>query len=180
MTSSPTPLPGPVVRLGDDVPDIHPSAWVAPTAGVIGRTSLGPSASVWYGAVVRADLEQIDIGARSNVQDGAVLHADPGRPVRIGDGVTVGHRAVVHGATVEDDVLIGMGAVVLNGARIGTGSVVGAGAVVAEGTDVPPRSVVVGVPGRVRGRVGEEQVAAIVANAGHYVTLAERHRATAG
>lgn len=175
-----TPAHGPLVRLGDDAPVVDPAAWVAPTASVVGRVRLGPDASIWYGTVVRADQERIAIGAASNVQDGSVLHADPGRPVTIGERVTIGHRAVVHGATVEDDVLIGMGSVVLNGARIGTGSIVGAGAVVAEDTDVPPGSLVLGVPGRVRGGLGEEQRRRIVANAEHYVALAARHRGAGG
>jgi carbonic anhydrase/acetyltransferase-like protein (isoleucine patch superfamily) len=175
-----TPPHGPLVRLGDEAPDVDPAAWVAPTASVIGRVSLGPGASVWYGTVVRADQERIDIGASSNVQDGSVLHADPGRPVTIGERVTIGHRAVVHGATVEDEVLIGMGSVVLNGSRIGSGSIVGAGAVVAEDTDVPPGSLVLGVPGRVRAGLGEEQRRRIVANSEHYVALAARHRDAAG
>jgi carbonic anhydrase/acetyltransferase-like protein (isoleucine patch superfamily) len=176
-SSTPTGPAGPLVRLGEDSPSVDPSAWVAPTARVIGRATLGPSASVWYGAVVRADRERIDIGPESNVQDNAVLHADPGRPVRLGARVTVGHAAVVHGAVVEDDVLVGMGCVVLNGARIGAGSVVGAGAVVAEGTEVPAHSLVLGVPGRVRGQVPDERVEDAAANARTYVELAERHRA---
>jgi carbonic anhydrase/acetyltransferase-like protein (isoleucine patch superfamily) len=173
------PATGPVVRLGDDSPRIHGTAWVAPTASVIGRVTLGAESSVWYSTVVRADLETIEIGAGSNVQDGCVLHADPGRPVRVGERVTIGHRAVLHGATVEDDVLIGMGSVVLNGAHIGNGSVVGAGAVVTENTRVPPGSLVLGTPAAVRGEIGEEQRHGIVANAAHYVALAARHRADA-
>jgi carbonic anhydrase/acetyltransferase-like protein (isoleucine patch superfamily) len=178
MTSPTPPAPqGPIVRLGEDSPAVDPTAWVAPTARVVGRAALGPSSSIWYGAVVRADCELIDIGPESNVQDNAVLHADPGQPVRIGARVTIGHAAVVHGAVVEDDVLVGMGCVVLGGARIGAGSVVGAGAVVAEGTEIPPRSLVLGVPGRVRGQVSDEQLAGAAANARTYVDLAERHRA---
>ncbi len=177
MTTTPH---GPLVRLGDDAPVIDPAAWVAPTASVIGRARLGPDASVWYTTVVRADQERIDIGAGSNVQDGSVLHADPGRPVTIGERVTIGHRAIVHGATVDDDVLIGMGAVVLNGARIGSGSIVGAGAVVSENTEVPPGSLVLGVPGRVRGELGDGDRRRIVANAEHYVALAARHRSAEG
>jgi carbonic anhydrase/acetyltransferase-like protein (isoleucine patch superfamily) len=173
------PATGPVVRLGENAPRIDGTAWVAPTASVIGRVTLGAEASVWYSTVIRADLEAIEIGAGSNVQDGCVLHADPGRPVRVGERVTIGHRAVVHGATVEDDVLIGMGSVVLNGAHIGSGSIVGAGAVVTENTQVPPGSLVVGTPAAVRGRLGDEQRRGIVANAAHYVALAAHHRAEA-
>ncbi len=175
-----TPPPAnPVVRLGDDSPTIHATAWVAPTASVLGRVTLGQDASVWYSTVIRADLEDIEIGAGSNVQDGCVLHADPGRPVRIGERVTIGHRAVVHGATVDDDVLIGMGSVVLNGAHIGSGSIVGAGAVVTENTRIPPGSLVLGTPAAVRGELGDEQRQGIAANAAHYVALAARHRAEA-
>lgn len=176
----PTAANSPLVRLGEHSPSVDASAWVAPTASVIGRVSLGPRASVWYASVIRADLERIEIGAESNVQDGSVLHADPGRPVVVGERVTIGHRAVVHGAVVGDEVLIGMGSVVLNGARVGAGSVIGAGAVVAEGTEVPPGSLVLGVPGRVRGEVGEEQRRRNVANAEHYVGLASRHRTENG
>lgn len=165
-----------VLDLGGDRPEVDPTAWVAPSATVVGAVSLGPGASVWYGAVLRGDLAQIVVGRGSNVQDGAVLHGDPGHPCELGSGVTVGHRAVVHGAVVEDDVLVGMGAVLLNGCRIGTGSVVGAGALVPEGTLVPPRSVVLGVPGRVRATTTDEQVAAIVRNGEVYVGLAARHR----
>src|SRR5690606_39739016 len=113
-------------------PQVHAEAWVAPDATVIGAVELGPDASVFYASVLRADIETIRIGARSNIQDGCVVHADPGVPVSVGAGVSVGHRAVLHGCTVEDDCLIGMGAVVLNGARIGAGSLVAAGAVVPE------------------------------------------------
>jgi carbonic anhydrase/acetyltransferase-like protein (isoleucine patch superfamily) len=177
MTTPPgSSTPAAIVALGDDAPAVDPAAWVAPTASVIGRATLQAGCSVWYGAVVRADLERILLGHSTNVQDGAVLHADPGRAVVVGDRVTIGHRAVVHGAVIEDDVLVGMGAVVLNGALIGAGSVVGAGAVVSEGTTVPPRSLVLGVPGRVRGGTTDEQVRAVAANAETYVALAERHR----
>ena len=130
-------------------PEIDPAAFVHTDAIVIGRVRIGARASVWPTAVIRADSEVISIGAESNVQDGAVLHADPGFPAIIGERVAIGHRAIVHGATVEDDCLIGMGAIVLNGARVGRGSLVGAGAVCREGMDIPPDSVVLGVPGRV-------------------------------
>ncbi|MBX3418188.1 MAG: gamma carbonic anhydrase family protein [Pirellulaceae bacterium] len=124
-------------------------AFVASTATVIGDVTIGSQASVWFGAVIRGDVERIQIGACSNIQDLAVLHADPGLPCVIGQRVTVGHAAIVHGAVVEDDALIGIRATVLNGARIGSGSLIGAGALVTEGTEIPPGKLVLGVPARV-------------------------------
>jgi carbonic anhydrase/acetyltransferase-like protein (isoleucine patch superfamily) len=157
------------------VPDIAPDAFVAPGATVVGAARLGAAGSIWYGAVVRADGDRIDVGERSNVQDGCVLHADPGYPVDIGAGVSVGHGAVVHGCTVEDDVLIGMGAVLLNGARVGAGSIIAAGAVVLEGTTVPPASLVAGVPGKVRRELTEEEVDGNRGNARRYVARAQEY-----
>jgi carbonic anhydrase/acetyltransferase-like protein (isoleucine patch superfamily) len=132
---------------------------------------------VWPTAVIRGDVERITIGARSNVQDGAVVHADPGVPTVIGTDCVIGHRAIVHGTTLEDGVLVGMGAILLNRVRVGRGSVIGAGAVVTEGTVVPPGSLVVGMPARVVRTLDAERQAAIVANAGRYVALARAYRA---
>lgn len=142
--------PMPLLPFEGSVPEVADDAWVAPGAVLVGRVSLGSRSSVWYGAVLRGDGNSITVGAGSNVQDGTVVHADPGFPAVIGDGVVVGHGAVVHGCTVEDGSLIGMGSRVLNGARIGAGSLVAAGAVVLEGTQVPPGSLVAGVPAKVR------------------------------
>lgn len=163
--------------LGDRVPDVHPTAFVAPTAVVVGEVTLGPRASVWYGAIVRADAEVVVIGADSNVQDGSTLHSDPGSPLVLGERVTVGHRVVLHGARVDDDVLVGMGAVVMNDAHIGTGSIVAAGAVVTEGTVVPPGSLVAGVPARVVREMGDAAVERIRANAVSYSDRLDQHRA---
>ncbi len=143
---------------------------------MVGDVSVAAGASLWYGVVARADMESISIGSGSNLQDGCVLHADPGFPLRIGADVSVGHGAVLHGAVIEDTVLIGMGAIVMNGAVIGTGSIVGAGACVAEGTVVPPRSLIVGVPAKVRKEIGDDQVAGITLNAAVYRDLAVQHR----
>ena len=165
-----------LLDLGPDGPRIDPTAWVAPTAVVVGRVALGPSSSTWYGAVVRADLERISVGARTNLQDGCVLHADPGFALEVGDDVTVGHRAVLHGCRIEDGVLIGMGSVVMNGCVVGAGSLVAAGTLLTEGTVIPPRSLVMGAPGKVRGELTEEQSAALRLGSDHYVELAERHR----
>lgn len=155
---------------------IHPSAYLAPTAVVRGGVRIEREASIWFGAVVRGDTAPIEIGQRTNVQDLAVLHADPGTPCRLGDDVTVGHGAVVHGATVESEVMIGIRAVVLNGAYIGGGSIVGAGAVVTEGTTVPAGSLVVGVPARVIRPVSERDQERIRLAAQHYVAAAARYR----
>jgi carbonic anhydrase/acetyltransferase-like protein (isoleucine patch superfamily) len=157
-------------------PSVDPQAWVAPGAVLAGRVQLGAEASVWYTCVLRGDMDSITVGARSNIQDGTVVHADPGFPVTVGSGVSVGHRAVLHGCTVEDDVLIGMGAVVLNGARIGSGTIVAAGAVITQGAEIPPNSLVAGVPGKVRKETGEDERKGIALNAAAYVHLAGVHR----
>lgn len=157
-------------------PDIHAEAFVAPGASLIGRVHLAARSSVWYSAVLRGDQETISVGEDSNIQDGCVLHADPAFPATVGDGVTVGHKAVVHGCTVEAGSLIGMGAVVLNGAHIGAGSLVAAGAVVLEGTEIPPGSMVAGTPGKVRRDLSDDEQAALRASAEHYVQLAAKHR----
>lgn len=156
-------------------PAVAEDAWVAPQATVIGQARVEPQAGVFYGAVIRADAEEVVLGRGSNLQDGAVIHADPGFPAFIGAGVSVGHSAVVHGCTLEDDCLIGMGAVVLNGARIGTGSLVAAGAVVTEGIEIPPRSLVAGVPAKVRREIDEDQLESIRENAQIYIALTRRH-----
>lgn len=146
-------------------------------AAVIGNVTLGEGASVWPFAVLRGDSDRISVGDETNVQDGAVLHADPGAPCTLGSRVTVGHRAIVHGATVEDECLIGMGAIVLNHAVIGRGSLIGAGALVSEGTRVPPGSVVLGIPGRVVKAVDDATRQRIANGVRAYVELAKRHRA---
>jgi len=157
-------------------PAVHKSAFIAPTASIIGKATLAENSSAFYGVSVRADTAAISVGAGSNLQDNVVLHADPGFPCTVGAGVSVGHAAVVHGCTVEDDCLIGMGATILNGAVIGTGSLVAAGAVVLEGTLVPPRSLVAGVPGKVRRELTDEEFDGVKQNAARYVELARAHR----
>ena len=157
-------------------PDIDPSAWLAPTATVIGRVRIEAGAVVMFGAVLRGDRDRIVLGAGSNLQDNAVVHTDPGAPALIGPGVSIGHGAVVHGCTIEDDCLIGMSATVLNRAMVGTGSLVAAGAVVLEGAEVPPASLVAGVPGKVRRPLTEEEREAVRRNAATYRELAEAYR----
>ncbi|PZV19265.1 MAG: gamma carbonic anhydrase family protein [Leptolyngbya sp.] len=154
-------------------PELSQAAFVAHSATVIGSVTAERGASIWYGAVVRADVEKIRIGASSNVQDGAILHGDPGEPTLLEEYVTIGHRAVIHGAHVESGCLIGIGAIVLNGVRIGTGSIVGAGAVVTK--DVPPRSLVIGIPGKVIRNLSETEVADLITHAQNYEKLALVH-----
>jgi carbonic anhydrase/acetyltransferase-like protein (isoleucine patch superfamily) len=169
-----------VIGLEDATPDIADTAWVAPGATVVGAVRLEEASSVWYSAVLRGDGDRIQVGARSNVQDGCVLHADPGLPTSVGSGVTLGHRAVVHGSRIGDNVLIGMGAIVLNGCRVGDNCLVAAGTVLLEGTEIPPGSLVVGTPGRVRRDLTDDEVGLITLNAEHYVELALRHAAGRG
>lgn len=158
---------------------IHPTAFIHERATVLGDVTLGERVSVWPGAVIRADTDRIVIGDESNVQDGAVLHCDHGVPCTVGKRVTIGHSAVVHGATVGDGALIGIGAIVLNHAKVGEGSLIAAGAVVGEGMEIPPHSLVLGVPAKVRGPLNDEQRARVAEGHTAYVALAARHRAGA-
>lgn len=164
------------IRLGEHEPQIDDSAWVAPNATVIGRVKLDAEVSVWYSAVLRGDLEDITVGARTNIQDGCVLHADPGFPCTVGEGVSVGHNAILHGCTIGDDVLVGMGATVLNGAVIGAGSLIAANALIPEGAQIPPNSLVAGVPGKVRRELGEAELDRIKLNAAVYLHNMSMHR----
>ena len=158
-------------------PSVAPTAWLAPSATVIGAVTIGPGTGVYFGAVVRGDKSRIEVGAGSNLQDGVVVHADPGFACTVGSGVSIGHAAVVHGCTIEDDCLIGMGAVVLNGAVVGRGSMIAAGAVVLEGAQIPPGSLVAGVPGKVRRELSADEQAGVRENARHYTELTAAHRA---
>lgn len=164
-----------IAGLDNDVPTIAPSAWVAPHASIIGKVRLGEHSSIWYNSVVRADDETISIGTRSNIQDVCVLHADPGFPVDIGDRVSVGHGAVIHGAKIGDDALIGMGARVLNGADIGKNSLVAAGALVLEGFQAPEGSLIVGTPARIAREVRAEEMQLIRETSDEYARNARRH-----
>ena len=152
------------------------SVWIAPGAQVIGDCHFAEGASVWFNAVIRADNEPTRIGRNTNIQDGAVLHNDPGFPLTIGDEVTVGHQAIVHGCTVGEGSLIGMGAAILNGAVIGKGCLIGAGALVAEGKEIPDYSLVVGAPGKVIRTLDAEAVAAVRMAAQRYRENQERYR----
>ncbi|MFQ5689605.1 MAG: gamma carbonic anhydrase family protein [Gemmatimonadota bacterium] len=157
-------------------PRVHASAFVAPSADIVGDVTLGANVGVWYGCVLRADIAPITVGADTNIQDLTVVHVDVDRPAVIGSRVGIGHRAIVHGCVIEDDCLIGMGAIVLSRAVIGRGSLVAAGAVVTEGARIPPDSLVVGVPGRVVRPVDEDLRARIKETVEHYRALKEGHR----
>ena len=162
----------PLYALDDLKPTLGAGAWAAPSADLIGDVQLGARASIWFGAVIRADNTPIIIGAESNVQDGAVGHSDPGAPLTIGDRVTVGHQAILHGCTVRDGALIGMGARVLNGAIIGERCLVGAGALVTEGKLFEPQMLIVGSPARAIRALTEQEVAALAVSAAHYAAKA--------
>ncbi|GAA4667364.1 gamma carbonic anhydrase family protein [Streptomyces chumphonensis] len=169
-----------IAGVGGESPKVDPGAYTAPTSVVVGDVTVSAGASVWYGAVLRGDMGSITLGPDSNVQDNCTVHVDPGFDVTVGARVSVGHNAVLHGCAVEDDVLVGMGTTVLNGAVIGAGSLVAAQALVPQGMRVPPRSLVAGVPARVRRELTDEEWEHIRLNAAAYRDLAERHRAAVG
>lgn len=171
MNNSNQPLP--LTTAYWQPPDLSKAAFVASNAVVVGQVEVAAGASIWYGAVVRADVERIVIGETTNIQDGAILHGDPGLVTVLEDYVTIGHRAVIHAAHIERGSLIGIGAVILDGVRVGTGSIIGAGSVVTK--DVPPFSLVVGVPAKRLREVSQEQVAELIEHAKRYEKLALVH-----
>jgi carbonic anhydrase/acetyltransferase-like protein (isoleucine patch superfamily) len=165
-----------IVTVAGHTPHVDPESWVAPNASLIGQVRLAARAGIWYSATLRAEAEVIDIGVGTNIQDGVTVHVDPGFPVRVGAGVSVGHNAVLHGCTIGDGVLVGMGAIVLNAAVVGEGSLIAAGALVTQGMVVPPRCLVAGVPGKVRRELSDAEVAANRHNAVVYEQLIDLHR----
>ena len=165
-----------IYALGDSRPDIHPTALVTETATVIGKVVLKENSSIWYGATLRGDNEPIAIGVGSNVQEGAVLHTDPGSPLTVGDHVTVGHQAMLHGCTVGDGSLIGIGSILLNRCVIGKQCIVGANTLIPEGKVYPDRCLIVGSPGKVIRELTDEEVARLEKSAAHYVQNASRYR----
>ena len=169
-----------VLPFDGHTPEIDPTAWVAPTATIVGNVRIGPRASVFYGAVLRGDMDAIVLGEGSNIQDNCVVHTDTGVPANIGAGVGVGHGAIVHGATVGDGSLIGMGATLLNNAVVGEGAFVAAGALVREGQEIPAGHLAVGVPAKDRGELDAEGAERVRRNAIEYQELAERHRRSVG
>jgi carbonic anhydrase/acetyltransferase-like protein (isoleucine patch superfamily) len=166
-----------IYELDGKAPTLKAGAWVADSAQVVGAVELAENASVWFGAVIRGDTETIRIGRNSNIQDLSVLHADIGSPLTIGDNVTVGHQVMLHGCTIGDESLIGIGAVVLNGARIGRNCIVGAGALVTEGKEFPDGSLIVGAPAKVVRELTDAQKAGLKASAAHYVNNGRRYQA---
>lgn len=166
-----------IIELDGVAPQIHPTAWVAPTAVLIGRVIVGPRANIWFGAVARGDNEPIVIGEGSNVQENSVLHTDMGFPLTIGANCTIGHKAMLHGCTIDDGSLIGMGATLLNGAHIGAGSLVGACALVTEGKAIPPGSLVMGSPGKVVRELDEAARQRLLKSAEGYQANAARFAA---
>jgi len=162
-------------RLGQSQVEAHPQSWVAPNATLIGKVQLDAGASVWFNVVMRGDNELIHIGENSNVQDGSVLHTDMGHPLSLGTGVTVGHKAMLHGCVVGDYSLIGINAVILNGVRIGKHCIIGANTLVPEGKEIPDGSLVIGSPGKVVRALTDEQKKMLEASAAHYVQNAQRY-----
>jgi carbonic anhydrase/acetyltransferase-like protein (isoleucine patch superfamily) len=165
----------PLYSIDDLSPSVDATAWVAPSADLIGDVRLAERVSIWFGAVIRADNTPILVGEETNFQDGAIGHSDPGAPLTIGPRVTVGHQAILHGCTVGEEALIGMGARILNGAVIGAQCIVGAGALITEGKIFEPRSLIVGSPARAIKMIGEEQVAMLRLSAAHYAEKAARY-----
>ncbi|MDB5643221.1 MAG: acetyltransferase protein [Hyphomicrobiales bacterium] len=161
----------PIYALGDVAPDLPPAGtyWVAPDATLIGRVKLGVDVGIWFGCVLRGDNEWITVGARSNVQEGTVMHTDPGAPLEIGEGCTIGHRAILHGCIIGDNTLIGMGATVLNRVRIGKNCLVGANALVTEGKEFPDNSLIVGSPAKAVRTLDEAGIEALRGSATRYV-----------
>ncbi|AJK67757.1 gamma carbonic anhydrase family protein [Corynebacterium marinum] len=169
-----------IIEFEGKKPKIHPTAWVAPTAVIIGDVEIGPDASVFYGCVLRGDVNAIRIGARTNIQDNSVLHVDGDAPCILGEDVTIGHMALVHGTTVGDGTLVGMKSTLLSRSVIGAGALIAAGAVVLEGMEIPDRALAAGVPAKIRRELSEEQSAGFIPHAGRYVELSKRHNAALG
>lgn len=161
-----------ITKFGNKTPNTDSSAFIAPNATVVGDVTIGRKSSVWFGAVVRGDSNSMRIGARTNIQDLCCLHVDGKNPLKIGDDVTVGHRATLHGCTIGNRVLVGMGATIMNGAVIGDDSIVGAGALVTEGTTFPPRSLIIGFPAKLKREITEDEIRMISKSAEHYLETA--------
>jgi carbonic anhydrase/acetyltransferase-like protein (isoleucine patch superfamily) len=163
-----------IYRIGNDIPEIHESVFIAESADVMGKVVLKKNASVWFNAVIRGDCDLIEVGERSNIQDGAVLHCDPGQPLVIGEDVTVGHNAMIHGLEVGDRTLVGINAVILDGAKVGRDCIIGANALVKAGAIIPDGSLVVGSPGKVVRENNEQARQMLLASAAHYVSKGQK------
>ncbi|SDC06820.1 gamma carbonic anhydrase family protein [Ruegeria marina] len=167
-----------IFALGAHRPQIHPDTWIAPDANLIGQVVLEEGASVWFGATIRADHEVIRVGAGSNIQENCVMHIDAGYPLTVGRNCTIGHKVMLHGCTIGDNTLIGMGATVLNGARIGSNCLIGAGALITENKEIPDNSLVMGAPGRVVRQLDEAAITRIELSARYYQDNMRRYRET--
>tara|TARA_B110001452_G_scaffold225012_1_gene198815 strand:- start:125 stop:628 length:504 start_codon:yes stop_codon:yes gene_type:complete len=165
-----------IYELEKNIPKLDPECWVASNAVIIGKVELKKNSNVWFNAVLRGDVEQITIGENSNVQDGSVIHTDPGCPVRVGKGVTLGHMVMLHGCEIEDDCLIGIGATILNKTKIGKNSIIGANSLVTEDKVIPERSLVLGSPGKVIRQVTDKEIEHIKENARHYVENFKKYK----
>ena len=165
-----------IYQLENFVPSVHPSAWVAGNAQVMGAVTLEEDVSIWFGVVIRGDTATISVGKGSNIQDNSVMHADEGKPLTVGENVTVGHQVMLHGCTIGDNSLIGIGAIVLNGAKIGKNSLVGAGSLVTEGKEFPDGSMIMGTPAKVVRQLTDEQIEGLKKSAEHYVENAARYK----
>ena len=159
-----------------NVPEVHPEAWVASNASIIGKVKLEKNSSIWFNAVLRGDIELIKIGEGSNIQDGSVLHTDPGYPLTVGKRVTVGHMVMLHGCQISDDSLIGIGSIILNNAKIGKNCIIGANSLITENKVIPDNSLVVGSPGRVLRKVTDEEIKAVLENGKHYVDFSKKYK----
>ena len=165
-----------IYDLEKNVPEINADSWVAPNAIIIGKVKLEKNSSIWFNAVLRGDIEKIVIGENSNIQDGSVLHTDPGYPLTVGKGVTVGHMVMLHGCEISDDTLIGIGSTILNKAKIGKNCIIGANTLVTENKVIPDNSLVLGSPGKVIRKVTDDEIKVIRENAKHYVTNSKRYK----
>ena len=165
-----------IYDLEKNVPEISADSWVAPNAIIIGKVKLEKNSSIWFNAVLRGDIEKIVIGENSNIQDGSVLHTDPGYPLTVGKGVTVGHMVMLHGCEISDDTLIGIGSTILNKAKIGKNSIIGANTLVTENKTIPDNSLVLGSPGKVIRKVTDDEIKVIRENAKHYVKNSKRYK----
>ncbi len=161
------------------LPNIHPDAWIAPGAHIIGDVTVAEGASIWFGSVLRGDVSTISIGRFSNVQDNSVIHADPGRPCTVGEYVTLGHAVIVHGCTIDDRVLVGMGAVVMNGAHVHSDTILAARALVPEERDIPGKSLVIGMPGKIVRELNDDELASLWRSADHYAARARDYKSGA-
>ena len=159
-----------------NVPEVHPDAWVAADAKIIGKVKLEKNSSIWFNAVLRGDIELITVGEDSNIQDGSVLHTDPGYPLTIGKGVTIGHLVMLHGCQISDNSLIGIGSIILNNAKIGKNCIIGANTLITENKIIPDNSLVVGSPGRVLRKVTDEEIKSVIENGQHYVQNSKKYK----